>query len=141
MDSHFAAFKRIDDICNYGDEAYIAENLELADKFWIQIDSLIMEQIHFDCLRKLYKDKDPNLMIEYLTIDYDFESKGLVEDFEFINKLNPKTLTIQGNIWTIGNIKSVALLNWANVYLENNVVINIKYLFLIRKHPNPTFWF
>ena len=124
MDSHFAAFKRIIDISHCGYEAYIAENLELADKFWIQIDSLVIEQIHFNGLRKLYKDKDPNLMIECLYLDYDFESKGLIEDFEFINKISPKILTIKWNIWTIGNIRSVALLNWANVYLENNVAIN-----------------
>ena len=124
MDSHFAAFKRIDNICYGLNVDDIAENLELADKFWIQIDSLFIEQIHFDGLRKLCKDKDPNLMIEDLTIDYDFENNWLAEDIEFINKLSPKMLTIYGKMWTVENIKALTLLNCANVYLKNYCLIN-----------------
>ena len=124
MDPRFAAFKRINEISDDCDFNVFTGNLELTDKFWIQIDSLIIEQNHFDGLRKLYKDKDPNLMIESLFLDYVFEYNRLNEDIEFINKLSPKILRMYWDVWTFKNIKALTLLNCANVDINFDVVIN-----------------
>ena len=81
-------------------------------------------------------------MIGDLTINYSIKNNWLAEDIEFINKLSPKRLKIYGDMWTVENINALALLNWANVYLDNyGISININIYFWFRKHPNPTFWF
>ena len=133
LDPRFAAFKRINWIYDYvddydydSDKLYVTDNLELADRFSIKIDKLSINKYHFDDIRELYKDKDPNLMIEDLTINYDFESNWLAEDIEFINKLSPERLIIYGIMWTVEIIKTLTLINCANVYLENyGISINI----------------
>ena len=125
LNPRFAAFKRIDWIFDEDSKKpYVTDNLELADKFWIKIDYLSINKNHFDDLRKLYKDKDPNLMIEGLEINYSIKNNWFAEDIEFINKLSPKWLKIYGYIRTVENIKALTLLNWANVYLENYGIIN-----------------
>ena len=131
LDPRFAAFKRIDWIFdNDNNEPYDTGNLELADKFWIKIDSLTINKNHFVGLKKLYKDRDPNLMIDNLTINYSIKNNWLAEDIEFINKINPKRLKIYGDMWTVENITALTLLNWANVYLENyGISININIYF------------
>ena len=125
LDPRFADFKRINWIFDndYG-KSYAVDNLELADKFSIKIDSLTINKNHFDDLKELYKDRDPNLMIGYFEIDNYVESNWLAEDIEFINKLSPKKLTIHGDIWTVENINALAMLNWANVDIDFGVTIN-----------------
>ena len=115
MDPRFAAFKRIIYISDDYDFNVFTGNLELTDKFSIKIDSVKITENNFDELRKLYKDKDPNLMIESLTLDHVFEHNLSNKKIEFINKLNPKRLKIHKNVWTDGNIKALTLLNCANV--------------------------
>ena len=124
LDPHFAAFKRIRLLFDFEDEPYVTDNLELAAKFSIKFESLIINTNHFDDLKELYKDKDSNLMIGYLEINYRFEHKRLTDDIEFINKINPEILKIDKNIWTVENIKALTLLNWANVEINFGIMIN-----------------
>ena len=124
LDPHFAAFKRIRLLFDFEDEPYVTDNLEMAAKFSIKFESLIINKNHFDDLKELYKDKDSNLMIGYLEINYRFEHKRLTDDIEFINKINPEILKIDKNIWTVENIKALTLLNWANVEINFGIMIN-----------------
>ena len=114
FDPCFSAFKRIDEICDYGHESYFTDNLKLIDILSIKINSLRITKVHFDDLIEFYKDKDPKLMIESLYLNYDFESNLSIEEIELINKFSPKKLIINWDIWTVENIKSLSLLNWAN---------------------------
>ena len=76
LDPRLVPFKRIDDISNCIDIfKFLAENLELAEKFSFEIECLSIEKYHFNDLRKLYKDKDPNLMIECLYYQIRIENK------------------------------------------------------------------
>ena len=113
----------------------ISENLELAEKLSIKIDRLIINTNHFDDLKELYKDKDAILIIEYLETDYDFVSKGLIEDFEFINKISPKILTIKWNIWTVESIKALTLINCANFNTKFDTKIKIDCYILFENTP------
>ena len=133
FDPCFAAFKRINDLLDNGNKLNkIIYNLELADKLLFKIDYLTINKNHFDDLRELYKDKDPNLMIENLEFDYYFEHKRAIEDIEFINQISPKIITIDGDIWTVESIKALTLLNWANINLNFGISIKINiYLWFV----------
>ena len=125
MDPCLAAFRRIERIWYDGNELNIfTDNLELADKAWLRIDLLMIHKDNFDDIRKLYKDKNPNLMIKKLQLNYDFEHNRSTEDIEFINQISPNLLTIRGDKWIVENIKALALLNWANVDLHFCFEIN-----------------
>ena len=125
LDPCFAAFKRVDKICDDGSKfKEITDNLELDDKASLRIDLLTMDENNFDDIRELYKDKKPNLMIENLHLKYNFKSKWSTEDIEFINQISPKMLTIKREVWTVENIKDLAFLNCTNVDL--NVCSQIK---------------
>ena len=124
LDPCFAAFKRIEKICDSEDSNEITNDLELADKVSVKIDLLRINKNHFDYMRELYKDKDPNLIIEKLELTYLSENYRLNGDIEFINQISPKMLTIEGDIWTVENIKALSLINWANVDLQFRFVVN-----------------
>ena len=118
LDPWFAAFKRIDRIYdNDGEFCQTIDNLELIYKALFRIDLLAINKNCFDEIRKIYKDKDPNLMIENLELYYDSEKKRPIKDIEFINQISPKKLIIKGDIWTVKNIEVLTLLNCANVDL------------------------
>ena len=133
LDPCFAAFKRVDQIYDNGSKFNkITDNLELADKASLRIDLLMIFKSNLNNIRELYKDKDPNLMIKNLQLNYYLENNSWTEDIEFINKISPKMLTIRGDIWTVENIKDLALLNCANVDLIFYFMIktNIYLLFI-----------
>ena len=136
MAPRFAAFKRMYKLADNGYEFNeISENLEMAEKLSIKIDRLIINTNRFDDLKELYKDKDANLIIEYLETDYDFVSKGLIEDFEFINKISPKILTIKWNKWTVESIKALTLINCANFNTKFDTKIKIDCYILFENTP------
>ena len=54
-------------------------------------------------------------MIESLQIFYSDQNNISNEDIEFLNKINPKILKIEGDIWTVENIKALALINCINI--------------------------
>ena len=136
LDPRLVPFKRIDDISNYTNNFKIlAENLELAEIFSFEIESLTIEKNHFNDLRKLYKDKDLNLMIESLFLNYVFEHNLSNKKIEFINKLSPNRLLIHKNKWTVGNIKALTLLNCANVDINFGVLINENIYFWFENTP------
>ena len=133
LDPCFAAFKRIDRI--FDDNCYfynIIDNPKLTDKISVRVDFLeISNKNHFDDMRELYKDKDPNLMIENLQLNYNFKRKRSAQDIELINKISPKILTIERGVWTVENIKDLAFLNCTNVDLQFSVI----------RETNIYFWF
>ena len=113
LDPRFTTFKRIGRIFSgYYDFENIIDNLRLAEKKSFKIDLLKIDKDHFDEIRDYYKDKWPKLMIENLKLDYDFLINIFIEDIEFIKQINPKMLTINEDIWTVENIKTLALLNF-----------------------------
>ena len=67
---------------------------------------------------KLYKDKEINWIIEILEIVYLKENNISYEDIECINRIHPKTLKIDGIIWTVKNIKALGLLNFTNINVD-----------------------
>ena len=67
---------------------------------------------------KLYKDKEINWIIETLEIVYLKENYISDEDIECINRIHPKTLKIDGIIWTVKNIKTLGLLNFTNINID-----------------------
>ena len=132
LDPRLAAFRRINKIYYDGNKFNkITDNLELADKASLRIDFLMIDKDHFDEIRKFYKNKDPNLMIKNLQLNYDFENNKSTEDIEFINKISPKMLTIRGDKWTVEKIKALTLLNCENIYLN----------FCYKIKANIYFWF
>ena len=135
LDPCFAAFKRVDQICDDGNKFNkITDNLEL-DKASLRIDLLTMDENNSNDIRELYKDKKPNLMIENLHLKYNFKSKRWTEDIEFINQISPKMLTIERGGWTVENIKDLTLLNCANVDLNFYFMIKINIYLLFINTP------
>ena len=135
MEPHFADFIRVQKhLCKKEDKIDdIIADMKLANKASIRVDILEIYKDNFIKLKELYKDKELNLMIENLQINYDFKNIWLIEDIEFINKISPKMLTIHDFIWTVENIKALTLLNWTNVdlrYSDNKINEDI-YLWFI----------
>ena len=132
LDPCFAAFKRVDHIRDDGSIFNeITVNLMLASKASLRIDLLRILKCNLNNIIELYKDKDLNLMIKNLQLNYYFENNSCTEDIELINKISPKILTIERGVWTVENIKDLALLNCTNVDLQFSVI----------RETNIYFWF
>ena len=116
LDPCFATFKRINRISaqneNYDN---LITNLKLIGKAWIRVDYMYISDHVFYKLRKLFRDKEINLMIDTFEIFYSNKYNILNEDIEFINKISLKILRIYRIIRTVENIKMLALINCISI--------------------------
>ena len=73
-------------------------------------------------MAKFYRDKEINFTLQTLYIDiWDDDDEFISdEDVEFINKLNPKMLEIDWDIYDSKNIKALSLLNCADIKIDFN---------------------
>ena len=142
LDPCFAAFKRIYQIKSYSEDIdNLITNMQKSGKASIIIDLLEINESVFKKLQEFYKDKEVNIILEELKIDYYGYYYISSKDAEFINKISPKNFIIHGEKWTIHNIKALILLNCMNIDADFSYQIMKKFLSLIQKHSNPTFWF
>ena len=108
----FAAFKRISFMKAWGkSHDDLAANLKQIGKASIRVDKLHISEYQFRKMSEFYRDKESNFMIEALIITYYNIVSISDEDIELINKISPKILEIDGDIWTVENIKSLVLIN------------------------------
>ena len=125
LDPCFAVFKRIKQIHprnNNLDD--LAANLKLIGKASIRVDLLWIFEYQFRKMSEFFRDKESNFMIETLHISYFNQNNISDEDIEFINKISPKILEIDGDIWTVENIKALGLVNCTkiNVKLKYEII-------------------
>ena len=99
----FAAFKRIKQIWKHGAKVTMT---------WLQIWSwLAKPQFELTCcdifeyqfrkMSEFYRDKESNFMIETLIFTYYNQNNISDEDIEFINKISPKILEIEMEIYEL----------------------------------------
>ena len=122
LDPCFAAFKRIEQIYARNKIPFdLDANLKLIDKASVRIDLLWIYEYQFRQMSESFRDKEINLIIETLKISYFKQNNISNEDIEFINKISPKKLEIDGDIWTVENIKTLVLVNCTKicVWFEN----------------------
>ena len=134
LDPCFAAFKRISSLHarSYNSDNLIA-NLKLIDKASIRIDSLFINKYDLHKMSEFYKDKEINFMLNSLQFDNYYFNNISDEEAKFINKINPKMLTIENIKWTIENIKSLFLLNCADIDVNfDNKIVKDFYLRFIK---------
>ena len=116
LDPCFAAFKRISSIIAYSEKSdSLIANLRLFGKASTRIDLLFISKDVLNEMIGFYTDKEVDLIIENLEISYFYKDNISDEDAEFINKISPKMLTINGNVWTVENIKMLVLINCNNI--------------------------
>ena len=96
----------------------------------MNIDKYVLNKI-----RNFYKYRNINFWPGKLDISYSQKGYISAEEIEFINLMSPKILKIDSIIWTVENIKALALLNCTNVDVKFNYEKMLNFSFWLINTP------
>ena len=96
--------------------------LQLIGKASIRINLLKTTDNFLPKIYKIFRDKEVKFIIDILEIVYLSKDNISNEVAEFINKIGPKVLKINGKEWTFQDMKAVVMLNCTKIFLNVKIV-------------------